>query len=71
MTNISAVLSRLGRDQLCATTWTIAHQAPVYGILQARILEWVAVPSSRRSSLPKDRTHISYNSYIGKWVLNH
>jgi len=34
----------------------------VYGILQARILEWVAVPSSRRSSPPRDWTHISYIS---------
>ena len=31
----------------------------VYGILQARILEWVAMPSSRGSSRPRDRTHIS------------
>ena len=28
----------------------------VHGILQARILEWVAMPSSRRSSQPRDRT---------------
>ena len=28
----------------------------VHGILQARILEWVAMPSSRGSSLPRDRT---------------
>ena len=33
--------------------------SPVYGILQARILEWVAMPSSRGSSRPRDRTHIS------------
>ena len=32
----------------------------VHGILQARILEWVAVPSSRGSSGPRDRTCISY-----------
>ena len=31
----------------------------VHGILQARILEWVATPSSG-SSWPRDRTHISY-----------
>ena len=30
----------------------------VHGILQARILEWVAMPSSRGSSQPRDRTHI-------------
>ena len=28
----------------------------VHGILQARILEWVAVPSSRASSQPRDGT---------------
>ena len=26
----------------------------VHGIFQARILEWVAMPFSRRSSLPRD-----------------
>ena len=31
----------------------------VHGILQARILEWVAMPSSRRSSSPRDQTCIS------------
>ena len=31
----------------------------VCGILQAKILEWVAMPSSRESSWPRDRTHIS------------
>ena len=33
-------------------------------ILQARILEWVAMPSSRRSSQPRDQTHISYISRL-------
>ena len=32
------------------------------GILQARTLKWVAMPSSRGSSQPKDRTLISYIS---------
>ena len=32
----------------------------VHGIFQARILEWVAMPSSRESSQPKDQTHVSY-----------
>ena len=31
----------------------------VHGILQARILEWVAKPSSRGSSGPRDQTHVS------------
>ena len=33
--------------------------SPVHGILQARILEWVAISSSRGSSWPRDRTLIS------------
>ena len=31
----------------------------VHGVLQARILEWVAMPSSRGSSQPRDRTLVS------------
>ena len=31
-----------------------------HGILQARILEWVAIPFSRGSSLPSDQTQVSY-----------
>ena len=34
----------------------------VHGILQARILEWVVMPSSRGSSRPRDQTHDSYVS---------
>ena len=43
----------------------------VHGILQARILEWVAMPSFRGSSSPRDVTHISYISCIGSQVLYH
>ena len=43
----------------------------VHGILQARILEWVAMPSSRGSSQPRDWTHVSYISCIGRWILYH
>ena len=34
----------------------------VHEILQARILEWVAMPSSRGSARPKDQTHVSCGS---------
>ena len=40
----------------------------VHGGLQARTLEWVAMPSSRGSSLPRDRTWVSC---ISRWVLYH
>ena len=40
-------------DFLCPP-WTVACQAPLsLEILQARILEWVAMPSSRRFSNPQ------------------
>ena len=50
------------------------HTLPGYsvrGILQARILEWVAMPSSRGSSQPRDQTHISCVCCIGRQVLYH
>ena len=43
--------------------------SPVHVILQARTLEWVAMPSSRGSAQPKDRSCISYVSCIGRQVL--
>ena len=47
----------LNRVQLFATPWTVACQAPLsLWILQARILEWVALPS--RGSQPGDQTHV-------------
>ena len=43
----------------------------VHGIFQARILEWVVMPSSRGSSWPRAQTCISCVSYSGRWVLYH
>ena len=42
----------------------------VHGILQARILEWVAVPFSRGSSQPRDRTHTSHiaGGFFTSWA---
>ena len=44
--------------QLCSTLCDPMDYA-VHGILQARILQWVAVPISRGSSQPRVRTHVS------------
>ena len=44
----------LSRVWLFVTPWPIVH-----GILQARILEWVAFLFSRESSQPKDQTQVS------------
>ena len=56
--------------QLCPVLWH-THQASLSGILQARILAWVAISSSRRSSWPGDRTCICCFSWIGRWILYH
>ena len=49
--------------QLCPTLYNpVDCSSPgfsVHGILQARILEWVAISFSRGSSQPRDRTQIS------------
>ena len=44
---------------LCNPTDCSPPGSSVHGILQARMLEWVAMPSSRGSSQPRDRTQIS------------
>ena len=41
----------------------------VHGILQVRILEWVAISSSRGSSRPRDRTRVTWVSCIDRRVL--
>ena len=43
----------------------------VPGILQTRILEWVAISFSRGSCWPRDRTHVSCISFTGRRILYH
>ena len=43
----------------------------IHGILQARILKWVAISFSRGSSWPRDQTRLSCIFCIGRWVLYH
>ena len=49
--------------QLCPTLCSPMECSPpgssVHGILQARILEWVAISFSGGSSWPRDQTHVS------------
>ena len=69
---MGCMLSHFSRVQLFATPWIVARQAPLsMRILQARILEWVAIPSSNGSFWPRDQTHIAYVSCIGRRVLYH
>ena len=58
--------------QFCPTTCSPMDYSPlgssVHGFLQARILEWVAMPFSRGSTWPRDQTWVSC---IGSQILYH
>ena len=50
----------LSHVRLFSTPWTVAWpSSSVHAILQAGILEWVAIPFSRGSSRPRDQTGVS------------
>ena len=53
--------------QSCPTLWEPMDNT-VHGILQARILEWVAFPFCRGSSQPRDRTQVSH--IAGRFFTN-
>ena len=60
------VLSCFNHVRLCDPMES-SHRAPMsVGILQARIPEWLTVPSPRGSSSPGDQTHVSYNPCIAR-----
>ena len=71
----SAVPAYVLSLQLCLTLCNTMDCRPpgssVLGILQARMLERVAISSSRGSFQPRDRAPISYVSCIDRWFLNH
>ena len=69
--NIKVCCAVLGHVWLFVTPCTVARQAPLsMGMLQARILEWVAMPSSRGSSQPRDWTQVSCiaGGFFTVWV---
>ena len=57
-------LQRVRRD------WVTELDYTVHGILQARILEWVAFSFSRGSSQPRDRTQVSHTAggFFTSWA---
>ena len=61
--------------QLCPALWDPMDcslpSSYVCGILQARILEWVAMPTSKASSQPRDRTHTFYITHISRQIFYH
>ena len=57
---LQATCAVLSCVQLFVAPWTVAHLAPLsVRILQARILEWVAMPSFRESFQPRDWAQVS------------
>ena len=67
---IKACMSLQSCLSLCNTMDCSWPGSSVHGILQERILEWVAMPSSRGSSRTRNRTPVPV-SCIGTWVLYH
>ena len=61
--------------QACPTLCDPMNCSPpgssLHGILQARILQWVAISSSRGSSWPRSNPHVSCGSCIGRQILYH
>ena len=56
--------------QLCPTLCDPVNYT-VPGILQARVLEWVAFPFSRESSQPRDQTQVSCiaGGFFTNWAI--
>ena len=64
------VLCCFSRVQFFATLWAVAVQAPL-SMGFSRQEYWIAMPSPRASSACRDWTHVSYVSWVGRWVLSH
>ena len=57
--NSSLCVCSVASDSLLPSDCSLPDSS-IHGILQARILKWVAIPFSRQSSRSKDRTHVSW-----------
>ena len=68
---VCVLLSCFSRVQLYNTMDCCLTDFSVHGILHARTLEWVATPSSRESSQPRDWTHVSCISCIAGRFFTH
>ena len=60
----------LSHVQLCKPVNSSLSGSSVHGTVQARILEWVAISSSRGSSWPRDRTHVPVSSTEGSFFTH-
>ena len=66
------MLNHFSHVQLFATLWIDCSPpgSSVHGILQAKILEWVAMPFSKVSSQPRDQTCISVSPELAVGFFN-
>ena len=56
---VASEVKPLSRVRLCDPMDCSLPGSSIHGILQARVLEWVAISFSRGSSQPRDRTQVS------------
>ena len=56
--------------ELCLTLCDPTDYSSVHGILRAKIMKWVAIPSYRGSSRPRDQIDIRSNSMTLDKLLN-
>ena len=68
---VHVVTSDMSDFSLCDHMDCSPPGSSVHGILQARILEWVAILFCRGSSQPRGQIHISCIPSIGRQVLYH
>ena len=68
--NTSFLDKKVKAAQSCSTLCGPMN-CTVHGILQARILEWVAFPFSRRSSQSRDRSQVSHiaGGFFTNWAI--
>ena len=70
LNSCACMLSHFSHVQFFAALWTVAHQAPL-SMGFSRQDTGVAMPCSRGSSWPMNRTQVSYVSCIDRQVLYH
>ena len=63
-------LKSVSRSVVSDSFWLHGVKIPARGILQARILEWIAIPFSRGSSWPRDRNWVSHitGRFVTMWA---
>ena len=68
--NVSYCMHVNSSPTLCDPMDCSPSGSSVHGILQTRILEWVAISYPRGSSWPRDWTHVSWVSCTGREILH-